>query len=100
MGEKGELKISLAKDPVKVDQIIIEVSDTGPGINEEHLDKIFDPLFTTKGGDKGAGLGLFVVKQIVAEYKGSIQVRSKPGEGATFKIYLPNQSPPLPPVEN
>jgi signal transduction histidine kinase len=95
MEDRGELKISLAKAPGDAGQIIIEVSDTGPGIPQEHFDKIFEPLFTTKGEEKGAGLGLFVVKQIVDEYKGNIQVKSPPGEGTTFKISFPVQHPPV-----
>ncbi|UCH93857.1 MAG: GHKL domain-containing protein [Candidatus Aminicenantes bacterium] len=95
MGEQGELKISLAKDSINANQIVIEVSDTGPGIKEEHLDKIFDPLFTTKDEEKGAGLGLFVVKQIVDEYNGNIHVQSKPGQGTTFKIRFPIRELPL-----
>ena len=98
MGEKGELKISLAlepQEPAKANRIIIKVADSGPGIKAEHLDKIFDPLFTTKEDeeDKGAGLGLFVVKQMVQEFKGKIQVRSKIGEGTVFEIDLPFKSP-------
>jgi two-component system NtrC family sensor kinase len=97
-GEKGELKISLAlepQEPAKANRIIIKVADSGPGIKAEHLDKIFDPLFTTKEDeeDKGAGLGLFVVKQMVQEFKGKIQVRSKIGEGTVFEIDLPFKSP-------
>jgi ligand-binding sensor domain-containing protein/signal transduction histidine kinase len=89
MGERGELKILLVNDPGTPDRIFIEVSDTGPGIKPEFLDKIFDPLFTTKGEEKGSGLGLFVVKQVIDEYKGKITVSSKQGEGTTFKIYFP-----------
>jgi ligand-binding sensor domain-containing protein/signal transduction histidine kinase len=97
MEEKGALKISLArvpKGPAEGSQVIIVVTDTGPGIKEEDLGKIFDPLFTTKAEDKGAGLGLFVVKQIVEEFKGTIQVRSKIGEGTVFHLSLPFQSLP------
>ena len=91
MQEQGELKILLIKDPVNPDQIIFEVSDTGPGIEQEIQDKIFEPLFTTKETEKekGAGLGLFVVKQIIDEFGGKISIQSKPGEGTTFKILFP-----------
>jgi ligand-binding sensor domain-containing protein/signal transduction histidine kinase len=94
LNEKGELTISLAKD--QFNRIIFEVSDTGPGIPPDVLDKIFDPLFTTKDPEKGTGLGLFVVKQIVDEYKAKIQVISHPGEGTTFRITFP---PPQDPTE-
>lgn len=90
---KGQLTISLAKN--QVNQVILEVSDTGPGISGEVLNKIFDPLFTTKDPGKGTGLGLFVVKQIVDESKAKIQVLGLPGEGTTFRITFP---PPKNPV--
>ncbi len=65
----------------------IEVRDSGPGIPEEEMEKIFDPFFTTK--DEGTGLGLSICYQIVNEHRGSLEVESKPGEGACFRIYLP-----------
>jgi signal transduction histidine kinase/CheY-like chemotaxis protein len=63
--------------------------DNGPGISEENLSKIFDPFFTTKEVGKGTGLGLSLCYGIIREHGGVIQVRSKPGEGATFIIELP-----------
>ncbi len=92
LDEKGEITILLAKD--QLNQVILEVSDTGPGIPAENLGKIFDPLFTTKDPGKGTGLGLFVVKQIVDESKGKIQVLSQPGEGTTFRIIFPPPQEP------
>lgn len=65
-------------------KIIIEVSDTGKGIEEEALSKIFIPFFTTK--KKGSGIGLSLSKQIMRRHKGNIQVRSTLGEGTTFKL--------------
>jgi nitrogen fixation/metabolism regulation signal transduction histidine kinase len=65
-------------------KIIIEVCDTGKGIEEEALGKIFIPFFTTK--KKGSGIGLSLSKQIMRRHKGNIQVRSKIGEGTTFKL--------------
>ncbi len=98
LNEKGELTISIAKD--QLNQVILEVSDTGPGIPRDILDKIFDPLFTTKDPEKGTGLGLFVVKQIVDESKAKIEVLSQPGEGTTFKItFPPPQDPAVEPID-
>lgn len=65
-------------------KIILEVSDTGKGIEEEALSKIFIPFFTTK--KKGSGIGLSLSKQIMRRHKGNIQVRSAIGEGTTFKL--------------
>lgn len=69
----------------------ITIKDSGKGIPEEILPKIFDPYFTTKemGSDKGMGLGLAVCYSIIKKHDGHITVESKAGEGATFHIYLP-----------
>lgn len=69
----------------------ISVSDTGRGIREEHLSRIFDPYFTGKGfgSKKGQGLGLTVCHSIVTKHEGAITVASMPGRGTTFHIFLP-----------
>ena len=69
--------------------IEIEVSDTGAGIEEGIIRKIFEPYFTTKKQGKGTGLGLSVVHGVIKEHKGHINVQSVPGRGSTFQIYLP-----------
>ena len=66
---------------------IIRVSDTGPGIPAEHLDKLFYPFFTTKS--HGSGVGLSMAKKIVDSHRGLIDVASRPGEGTTFTVRLP-----------
>jgi two-component system cell cycle sensor histidine kinase/response regulator CckA len=71
------------------DQALIEVSDDGPGIPPEVMDKIFDPFFTTKPVGEGTGLGLATVYGIVKQSDGWISVDSRPGEGAAFRIFLP-----------
>jgi len=65
------------------------VSDTGSGIAEENLNKIFDPYFSTKQKDTGSGLGLYVSYGIIKAHKGHIDVTSKIGIGTTFDVYLP-----------
>ena len=67
----------------------VTFQDNGPGISEENLPKLFNPFFTTKEVGKGTGLGLSLCYGIVKEHGGTIQVRSKLGEGATFIIELP-----------
>lgn len=66
---------------------IITIEDTGTGIDEEHLSKIFEPYFTTKAS--GTGLGLTVVYKVIKEHRGDIFVASEPGKGTVFTIKLP-----------
>lgn len=68
----------------------IRVSDSGRGIDGEHVDRIFDPFFSTK--DRGTGLGLAIVSAVVRAHRGFIDVESKAGEGTTFVIGLPMQT--------
>ncbi|MBF0203750.1 MAG: PAS domain S-box protein [Desulfamplus sp.] len=87
MPEGGNLKIVTAYDK---NQVSIILSDTGIGIREEHLEKIFDSFFTTKTDSvKGVGLGLSVCYGFVKDHGGDIKVESRVGEGTTFNITLP-----------
>jgi len=73
----------------KNNKAYIELKDTGVGISEENISRIFDPGYTTKGANVGTGLGLSICYQIIQEHKGEIEVESKVGKGTTFKIILP-----------
>jgi signal transduction histidine kinase len=75
---------------------LIEVSDSGTGIALEHLNRIYDPFFTTKAARKGTGLGLSVSYGIIQEHAGSIEVSNKPTGGARFRIMLPLSATSLP----
>ena len=66
----------------------VDISDTGHGISPEHIQRIYDPFFTTKGSRKGTGLGLAVTYGIIQEHKGSIEVASREG-GTCFHLELP-----------
>jgi len=82
--EEKELKVATMRDS---NSIIVEVSDTGPGIPKENMQKIFDPFFTTK--PSGAGLGLAICNRIIESHMGKISVENGLTHGATFKIILP-----------
>jgi PAS domain S-box-containing protein len=69
--------------------IALAVADTGTGIPKEIIPRIFDPFFTTKGNREGTGLGLSVVYGIVSKYRGSIDVRSREGQGTRISLHLP-----------
>lgn len=71
------------------DYVLLEVSDSGCGIPEEIINKIFEPFYTTKEKGRGTGLGLAMVYGTVKDHKGYITVKSKVKEGSTFSVYLP-----------
>ena len=83
---KGEVTV---KTRLNETHINLEISDNGPGIPKENLEKIFQPFYSSKGYGKGTGLGLSIVKRIVNEHGGSVKVRSSAGKGSVFTISLP-----------
>jgi two-component system NtrC family sensor kinase len=88
MPQGGELTV--VTRPAEDNKLIeIEISDTGCGIPQEHLSKLFDPFFSTKSAGEGTGLGLSVSLGIVQRHNGTIDVKSKVGEGSRFIIRFP-----------
>lgn len=69
--------------------VVISVADNGRGMSQDIREKIFDPFFTTKDMDKGCGLGLTIVSEIIKSYEGQIEIESAPKKGTTFTLYLP-----------
>jgi PAS domain S-box-containing protein len=112
MPQGGQLTLSL--QPALVDEVLarmhpgahpgrhvmVSVADTGTGIPPEHLDKIFDPFFTTKAVGEGTGLGLSTVAAIVRGHEGILLVDSVPGQGTTFRIFLPITEVPAEPARS
>lgn len=83
MPQGGRLTVK-AVGPGGDNRAVIEISDTGPGLDEEALERAFEPFYTLK--EQGSGLGLAIVKSIVQAHDGSITIESQPGRGATFRI--------------
>lgn len=75
------------------DAVEVDIADTGSGISPEHLEKLFEPGFTTKGGRVGMGLGLAICREIVDRHGGRISVDSELGVGTTFTVRLPLRLP-------
>jgi len=111
MGDRGTLTVRL--DTVDIAEALsvshgqlepgrylkLTVGDTGAGMDEATLGRIFEPFFTTKEVGGGTGLGLAIVYGIVSDSHGAISVRSAPGAGSVFEIYLPQADAALPPAD-
>jgi signal transduction histidine kinase/CheY-like chemotaxis protein len=110
MPEGGTLRVSVLRasptqyaGDMRDNCAVLEVSDSGIGIESAHLARLFEPFFSTKQNGNGTGLGLSVVYGIVQAHEGWIDVKSSPGEGTCFRIYLPlsttvTANPPSPDV--
>ncbi len=110
MDQKGTLGVYLSTRFLEIDtpvhygkicpgeSVVLEISDTGTGMDEQTLRKAFDPFFTTKPVGEGTGMGLSVVLGVVQAHEGAIQVESHPGQGTVFRIFLPvsHLSEPIP----
>ena len=87
MDNGGSIKVHAREDK---DRLYVEIEDTGCGISQENLKRIFNPFFTTK--DKGTGLGLSIVRKIIEGHKGTIAIQSQEGKGTRVEILLPRQA--------
>jgi two-component system NtrC family sensor kinase len=89
MNSRGTLTVRSSVNPERGDEVLIEFIDTGAGIQQEELTKIFEPFYTTKPQGRGTGLGLSICYGIIADHRGRIEVESQVGVGSDFKVYLP-----------
>jgi len=89
MEDGGTLTLRTRRYAGRRDEVVIEVQDTGMGIVEPDLGKIFEPFYTTKPPGRGTGLGLSICYGIVEQHMGRLEVDSAPGQGSTFRVYLP-----------
>ncbi|MBL0712174.1 MAG: two-component sensor histidine kinase [Desulfosarcina sp.] len=86
IGNKGQIDVKSRRRDAN---IVVSITDDGPGLSQDKLKKIFDPFFTTKETGKGTGLGLWVSHSIIQKMGGRIEAQSPPGKGATFTVTIP-----------
>lgn len=87
----GDTGVVVLRAHARRDGVTFEVIDTGPGIPEEQLPKLFDPFFTTRS--TGHGVGLTIVQQLVMQHGGEVAVSSTLGDGSTFRVWWPSHAP-------
>jgi two-component system NtrC family sensor kinase len=89
-GKGGHITVTIEE---MEEEAVLTVQDTGEGIPQENLERIFEPFFSTKSTGEGTGLGLFVAQEIVDKLGGKIEVESEVGRGASFRVRLPQTGP-------
>jgi two-component system NtrC family sensor kinase len=89
MDSRGVLTVRSSRHPARRDELLVEFIDTGSGIREDELPKIFEPFYSTKPQGRGTGLGLSICYGIITDHRGRLEVESQVGVGSNFKVYLP-----------
>ena len=89
MDARGVLTVRSGRNLERRDELLVEFIDTGSGIREDELPKIFEPFFSTKPQGRGTGLGLSICYGIITDHRGRLEVESQIGVGSNFKVYLP-----------
>ncbi len=92
LGGHGEVRIEVdltMSDAATGRMVVVTIADSGPGIPEEHLDRIFEPFFSTKAGNQGSGLGLAISYELALEHGGELSVQNQSSGGACFRLELP-----------
>jgi len=87
--KKSWVRLEVKQGDSSRDQVSIEISDNGCGMNEQTRKRIFEPFFTTKNAGSGTGLGLYICHNLIGSLGGVIEVESRPGRGSKFKVVLP-----------
>ena len=87
----GSLRLTVTSAPPEASKpgVLLSVADTGKGIEPDHLEHVFEPFFTTKDADRGTGLGLSMVRELVRQMDGSVEVTSELGKGTEFVLHFP-----------
>jgi two-component system NtrC family sensor kinase len=86
---KGVIRVECGPDRTRGTQVIVAITDTGCGILENDIPRVFEPFFSTKDVDDGTGIGLSLAYWIIQDHGGRISVESEVGKGSTFTTYLP-----------
>lgn len=87
--DKGVITVTCGADRFRGRQVVVAITDTGCGIPEEDIQRVFEPFFSTKNADDGTGIGLSLAYWIIQDHGGRINVESAPGKGSSFTTYLP-----------
>lgn len=96
--ERNTIRVSTSVEPGENGaELVVEISDSGKGIAPDAMPHIFEPFFTTKRFGEGTGLGLSISHQTIRDHGGRMTVKSAPGEGASFRVFLPVGAAPVPP---
>jgi signal transduction histidine kinase len=88
----GVISVRCGPDNTRGSQVVVAIADTGCGIPEEDIPRVFEPFFSTKDADDGTGIGLSLAYWIIQDHGGRISVESAIGKGSTFTTYLPVKS--------
>ena len=91
---QGAGTVTLSTKQTPGGRLVIKTKDSGKGIPEDNLSRVFEPFFSTKGEGKGTGLGLSIVRNIIEQHRGEISVKSEVGSGSTFEVVLPSRRDP------
>ena len=89
---KGEITVTVSTDTISEDYTNIEIADNGIGISDFIQPRIFNPYYTTKQPEHGQGLGLYIIKNILLKYGGTIRLNTKFKEGAKFTVQIPKKA--------